>query len=427
MTTTYKNLEELDSRPLGLGGALIHDNFRILDEISHLYKSASDPTANDDAVNTSGNGIFREGSRWYNTSSGEVFVCTSDASGTAVWQSLALYDEMPFKTDSGLISQIHNYTDDFVIGSPQLADDGNSDHDSRVWFDKSRAAFRAGMATGDEWDITNVGNYSAAFGLNNVASGEYSAVFGRSGEASGYAATHFGRSGEASGYAATHFGGGTASGDYSTHFGTEGTASGYFATHFGYSGTASGYAATHFGGGGTASGDYSTHFGGSGEASGDYSTHLGRYGVASLYAQTVFASGRNGAYGDAQVSLIPHHDEIDHSDTAWHTIYIDGTDDVRTVQTDSSNCVICMISGTTQGAAKSFAWIIYAHVENDGGTVTIKSQTKLLDSDADDTSFDAQLAVSGTAVVPQVKDADGTGDTVRWSAAFFDTEAAYAA
>jgi hypothetical protein len=86
-----------------------------------------------------------------------------------------------------------------------------------------------------------------------------------------------------------------------------------------------------------------------------------------------------------------------------------------------------MISGTTQGAGKSFAWIIYAHVENDGGTVSIKSQTKLLDSDADDASYDAQLAVSGTAVVPQVKDADGAADTVRWSVAFLDTEAVYAA
>jgi hypothetical protein len=131
--------------------------------------------------------------------------------------------------------------------------------------------------------------------------------------------------------------------------------------------------------------------------------------------------------GDAQVSIIPHHRAVFHSDTAWHTIYIDGTDDVRTVQTDSSNCVICMISGTTSGATKTFAYIIYAHVENDGGTVSIKSQTKLLDSDADDPSFDAQLAVSGTAVVAQVKDADGGSIAVRWSAAFLDTEAVNAA
>jgi hypothetical protein len=293
---------------------------------------------------------------------------------------------MPFKTDSGLISQIHNYTDDFVIGSPQLADDGNSAHDKRMWFDKSKGALSAGRATGSEWDDANVGNYSARFGDSGTASGTYS--------------THFGRTGEASG-------------NYSTHFGYDGTASGRYSAHFGYTGEASGLGCTHFGYRGAASGSYSTHF--------------GFRGIASLYTQTVFASGRNGADGDAQVSLIPHHDEIDHSDTAWHTIYIDGTDDVRTVQTDSSNCVICMISGTTSGATKTFAYLIYAHVENDGGTVAIKSQTKLLDSDADDASFDAQLAVSGTAVVPQVKDADGTGDTVRWSAAFFDTEAVYAA
>jgi hypothetical protein len=291
---------------------------------------------------------------------------------TGVTSGVASYDDMPFYTDAGVISQIHNYTDDFVIGSPQLDDDGDSNHDSRMWLDKSRAAFRAGMATDDEWDLANVGNYSAAFGRNTVASGEFSSAFGRNGEASG---------------------------NYSTHFGD----------------------------GGEASGNYSTHFGDGGEASGNYSTHFGYNGIASLYAQTVFSSGKNGVDGDAQVSLIPHHDEIDHSDTAWHTIYIDGTDDTRTVQTDSSNCVICMISGTTQGATKTFAYLIYAHVENDGGTVAIKSQTKLLDSDADDASFDAQLAVDGTAVVPQVKDADGGGDTVRWSVAFLDTEAVFSA
>jgi hypothetical protein len=289
---------------------------------------------------------------------------------------------MPFKTDSGLISQIHNYTDDFVVGSPQLADDGNSDHDNRMWFDKSKGAFRAGGVTGNRWDDANVGSLSVAFG-GAKAGGESSAAFGTS---------------SASGNSTAAFGASQALGGASAAFGTS-----------------------------AASGDYSAAFGKAGTASGDYSTHFGQDGVASLYSQTVFASGRNGVDGDAQVSLIPHHDAITHSDTAWHTIYIDGTDDVRTVQTDSSNCVICMISGTTQGATKSFAWIIYAHVENDGGTVAIKSQTKLLDSDADDASFDAQLAVSGTAVVPQVKDADGGSDTVRWSAAFFETEAVYAA
>jgi hypothetical protein len=267
-------------------------------------------------------------------------------------------DDLPFISDSGVIRQKNNYTDDFVVGSPQLDDDGNSAHDNRMWFDKSKGAFRAGGATGSEWNDANVGDHSAAFG--NI-----------------------------------------------------GTASGSISTHFGVGGVASGTRSTHFGGGGTANSAYSAHF--------------GLYGVASVYAQTVFAAGQNEVDGDAQVSLIPHRAEIDHPDTAWHTIYIDGIDDVRTVQTDSSNCVICMISGTTSGATKTFAYLIYAHVENDGGTVAIKSQTKLLDSDADDASFDAQLAVSGTAVVPQVKDADGTGDTVRWSVAFFDTEAVYAA
>lgn len=39
-------------------------------------------------------------------------------------------------------------------------------HDARFWFDKSKAAFRAGRVGGDQWDNANVGNYSYAFGRN---------------------------------------------------------------------------------------------------------------------------------------------------------------------------------------------------------------------------------------------------------------------
>lgn len=63
-------------------------------------------------------------------------------------------------------------TDDFVFGSPQLADDANTAHDSRFWFDKSKGAFRAGNVTGGQWDDANVGLYSFAAGYNNTASGK---------------------------------------------------------------------------------------------------------------------------------------------------------------------------------------------------------------------------------------------------------------
>jgi hypothetical protein len=71
-------------------------------------------------------------------------------------------------------------TDDFLFGSSQLADDGNTDHDARFFFDKSKGAFRAGYATGTQWDDANIGSYSFAAGYNTTASGIYSTVSGGS-------------------------------------------------------------------------------------------------------------------------------------------------------------------------------------------------------------------------------------------------------
>lgn len=84
--------------------------------------------------------------------------------------------------------------DDFVFGSPSLSDDGNADHDSRMFFDKSKGAFRAGTVNTNQWDDVNVGTASAAFGtgckatatdsfsagLNNEVTAERGACFGGS-------------------------------------------------------------------------------------------------------------------------------------------------------------------------------------------------------------------------------------------------------
>lgn len=67
---------------------------------------------------------------------------------------------------------------DFVFGSPQLADDGNADHESRMFFDKSKYAFRAGFTNADDWDDSNVGIASVAMGENTRASGQSSTAIG---------------------------------------------------------------------------------------------------------------------------------------------------------------------------------------------------------------------------------------------------------
>ncbi len=67
---------------------------------------------------------------------------------------------------------------DFVVGSTFLNDTGNSSQDSRFFFDKGNAAFRAGKATGSSWDSSNVGDCSFASGRDTEASGNYSTVGG---------------------------------------------------------------------------------------------------------------------------------------------------------------------------------------------------------------------------------------------------------
>lgn len=76
-------------------------------------------------------------------------------------------------------------SDDFVFGSSQLADDGNTAHDHRMFFDKSKGAFRAGAALSTQWDAAGVGDYSLAGGINGTASGVASLAFGNSPTASG--------------------------------------------------------------------------------------------------------------------------------------------------------------------------------------------------------------------------------------------------
>jgi len=74
-------------------------------------------------------------------------------------------------------------TDDFVFGSDQLDDAADTTKDVRFLFDKSKGAFRAGSVVGTQWDDTSRGNYSAAFGLNTIASGASTFVAGENSSA----------------------------------------------------------------------------------------------------------------------------------------------------------------------------------------------------------------------------------------------------
>ena len=64
--------------------------------------------------------------------------------------------------------------DDFVFGSDQLDDDLSGVHDRRMFFAKSKGAFRAGFSGLGNWNVDNIGDFSAAFGRDTKASGNWS-------------------------------------------------------------------------------------------------------------------------------------------------------------------------------------------------------------------------------------------------------------
>jgi len=140
-----------------------------------------DPTINSD------NGLGYEiGSRWYNTTSDEEFVCLDAGTGVAVWKSTT---ELGGGGSGVFESAVSNsvirealgtgrYNRDFIVGSPTLSDDGNSSHFVRMFFDKAKGAFRAGKMSTDGWDDVNVGIGSVAFGEGNTASGDNSFASG---------------------------------------------------------------------------------------------------------------------------------------------------------------------------------------------------------------------------------------------------------
>ena len=130
-----------------------------------------------------------------------------------------------FDTLGGVVlpgSAVDETSDDFVFGSDQLDDDGNSDHDARFFFDKSLSAFRAGESSGTEWDESNIGQYSFASGFATKANDDYTTAMGFNTKASKNYATALGASTVASGNAATSMGFDTqASGVYSLATGYE--------------------------------------------------------------------------------------------------------------------------------------------------------------------------------------------------------------
>ena len=94
----------------------------------------------------------------------------------------------------------------FVVGSTQLDDTGLPVNDTRMLFDKTTGAFRAGTATSTQWDNVNRGTNSIALGLDNTASSVSSFAIGTSNTVSGSSSYTLGASNQVIGDSACAIG-----------------------------------------------------------------------------------------------------------------------------------------------------------------------------------------------------------------------------
>ena len=157
----------------------------LLDNTDEQKMSLSNPNSNTLILELSkGNAITLKSSgslTFYQTSSDTIAVNASQS---------------PFVNDQNLTSNKHQNweTDDFVFGSPQLNNDPSTTEDNkRFFYDKSKGAFRAGIAQSDQWDEKNIGTYSIAMGRNTIASGYHSTAFGLSTESKAWYAITMGQ------------------------------------------------------------------------------------------------------------------------------------------------------------------------------------------------------------------------------------------
>lgn len=239
-----------------------------------------------------------------------------------------------FVSENGVTHTTH-VDDNFVVGSQILNFTGSSvpDNTKRMFFNKAKAAFRAGGAgvwyqgglfnRPDAWDDANVGygsfasgldnmasgDSSSAMGFNNTAAGDYSTAMGSGNSASGEKSTSMGYNSLASGTSSIAVGTNivfnnysTASGDSSVAIGKNVTASGEYSTALGSNTQASGTSSTSMGSSTNASGEYSTAMGYNNTASGYSSTAMGRSNRAQSYAS--LAIGRLNVGGGNATSWV---------------------------------------------------------------------------------------------------------------------------
>ncbi|QQG35807.1 MAG: tail fiber domain-containing protein [Micavibrio aeruginosavorus] len=164
---------------------------------------------------------------------------------------------------------------------------------TRMYFDPTKSAFRAGNVTGAQWDNANTGVYSTAMGQNVTASGFYSTAIGSNNTSSGTGSVALGINSSASNAGAVALGqGAIASGLRSISLGAGATASGDYAFAAGQGAAASGADSFAVGVNGTeATAAASAAIGENVHADGINSVALGRAAGVGVGADNAMAIG----------------------------------------------------------------------------------------------------------------------------------------
>jgi hypothetical protein len=147
---------------------------------------------------------------------------------------------------------------------------------SRMMWYPQKAAFRAGVVDGTQWDKDSIGRFSFSSGVNTRATGQNSFATGEGTIARGSGSTSMGYNTNASGVISTSMGIGTnASGEYSTSMGFFTNANGFYSTSIGKNTNANGGSSTSMGESTNANGVASTSMGYGTTANGHFSSAMG--------------------------------------------------------------------------------------------------------------------------------------------------------
>ncbi|WP_435642128.1 tail fiber domain-containing protein [Micavibrio aeruginosavorus] len=147
----------------------------------------------DVAISSAANGecLVYNGAAWVD---GACTASTPSAAGAD--RQIQFNSGNAFAADANFV---YTAAGDFIVGSTQMDDTTTGNEDMRMFFNRTKGAFRAGGAYDAEWDDANIGIASVALGDGPTASGEVSVAIGNAPIASGLGSVAIGTQAEAQG------------------------------------------------------------------------------------------------------------------------------------------------------------------------------------------------------------------------------------